>query len=401
MLFQPSKQSSPAGLRRFSAAMIRLFVFLLIASRPLFAGPEITLRPVAWSEQEAELRGLRSVLKGDSENISLAVHVAWRLVEKARRDGTPQPLSHAISALAPWWQEAAPHPEVLLLRATIRQSLHEFAPALKDLDSLVKACPRHAQAWLTRATVQLVSGDLEASVTSCHTLKELASPLIYSATLTAAESLRSDTPAARVLEQLLSSKPAESPAIQSWACSILADHHARWDRRQRADEWFREAIDLTPDDRSLLAARADFLLVENLPGEVKRLLESRTSDDLLLLRLALAAKAQHDPATVYTNLLRDHAATARELEVALHLREEAMLHLYLLNDPVTALPLAVRNWQAQREATDARLLLAAAAAAGQSDAAKPVLEWMAQQHVTVPDLTKAAAMCKSSIAASK
>jgi tetratricopeptide (TPR) repeat protein len=367
----------------------------LIGGRTLYAGPDLILRPAPWAEPEAELRALRSALRGDARNISLAVHVAWKLVEKARNDGTPQPLSHAMAALAPWWNEPEPHPEVLLLRATIHQSLHEFEPALKDLDALVKTRPSHAQAWLTRATVQLVSGDLIASAASCRKLKELASPLVHAAALTAAETLQRDTPVAAELERLLSAKPSDAPAVQSWACAILAEHLARWGRRQRADEWFREALSLTPGDRSLLAARADFLLAENLPGGLRSLLASRTSDDLLLLRLALAAKAQHEPAAVYVNLLKDHAQNARELGVSLHLREEAMLHLQLLNDPKTALPLAVENWQIQREAADARLLLTAAAAAGQPDAAQPVLEWMTQQNVTAPDLVKLAAALKN------
>lgn len=376
--------------------MIRCFLtVLLIGARTLHAGPDLILQPAPWTEPEAELRALRRALREDVQNISLAVHVAWKLVEKARNDGTPQPLSHAMSALAPWWNEPEPHPEVLLLRATIHQSLHEFEPALKDLDALVKARPSHAQAWLTRATVQLVSGDLTGSVASCRELKELASPLVHAAALTAAESLQRDTPAAVELERLLSAKPSDGPAVQSWACAILAEHLARWGRRQRADEWFREALSLTPGNRSLLAARADFLLTENLPGEVRFLPASRTSDDLLLLRLALAAKAQHDPAAVYVNVLKGHAEDARAIGVPLHLREEAMLHLQLLDDPKTALALAAKNWRNQREAADARLLLTAAANAGQPDAAQPVLEWMIQQNVTAPELTKLAAALKT------
>ena len=56
-------------------------------------------------------------------------------------------------------------------------------------------------------------------------------------------------------------------------------------------------------------------------------------------------------------------------------REEA--RFLLAGDPEAALRLAQANWASQREPWDARVLLAAALAAGQPQAAAPVLEWMA------------------------
>lgn len=53
-----------------------------------------------------------------------------------------------------------------------------------------------------------------------------------------------------------------------------------------------------------------------------------------------------------------------------------MYQLRLAHDPARALSLAQTNWQIQREPIDARLLLAAAAAARQPEAARPVLDWM-------------------------
>ena len=63
-------------------------------------------------------------------------------------------------------QPAPPEP-VLVLRATLRQSTHQFPAALADLDQAVKRNSDDVQAWLTRATVQTVTGDFGAARASC------------------------------------------------------------------------------------------------------------------------------------------------------------------------------------------------------------------------------------------
>jgi hypothetical protein len=57
-----------------------------------------------------------------------------------------------------------------------------------------------------------------------------------------------------------------------------------------------------------------------------------------------------------------------------HLGEEARFALSILDEPQTALELALENWNVQREPRDARIVLEAALAAGDHTAAKPVLE---------------------------
>ena len=65
----------------------------------------------------------------------------------------PRYLGRAQATLARWCDLPQPPPDVLLLRATIRQSLHDFTGARADLDRLIARRPRDAQAHLTRAVV--------------------------------------------------------------------------------------------------------------------------------------------------------------------------------------------------------------------------------------------------------
>src|SRR5262249_18901431 len=83
---------------------------------------------------------------------------APRPLREARRRPDPRYVGRAEAALAPWWELTAPPDAVQLLRATLRQTRHEFLPALADLDRLVARSPGDAQAQLSRAVVLTVLG---------------------------------------------------------------------------------------------------------------------------------------------------------------------------------------------------------------------------------------------------
>jgi predicted Zn-dependent protease len=60
-------------------------------------------------------------------NLKLAAALAQRYIEQARLEGDPRYLGYAESVLGPWWKQAQPPSEILVLRATLRQSTHQFA----------------------------------------------------------------------------------------------------------------------------------------------------------------------------------------------------------------------------------------------------------------------------------
>ena len=78
--------------------------------------------------------------------------LARSYLDSARSQGNDVRLiGRAQAALAPWWSAAEPPPAVRLLRATNKQSLHDFTAARAHLDALVAADPTDVQACLTRA----------------------------------------------------------------------------------------------------------------------------------------------------------------------------------------------------------------------------------------------------------
>jgi hypothetical protein len=79
-------------------------------------------------------------------DLSRATTLAAAHVRIARQEGDPRYLGYAQAALAPWWSDPNAPTSVLVLRATIRQSLHDFDAAVVDLGTALQREPRNAQA---------------------------------------------------------------------------------------------------------------------------------------------------------------------------------------------------------------------------------------------------------------
>jgi hypothetical protein len=335
--------------------------------------------PIARNPAARELRTLREQLAQTPDNLQLATHAAKRYIELGRAESDPRYYSYAQAALSPWWDQAQPPPEVLVLRATLRQNRHDFAGALEDLSQVLKAQPQNSQAWLTRAVILAVRGDAVGAQRSCLALLRLVNALVTTACISNAASLSGQAEKGySLLRQTLQGNPSASAQEQLWALTLLAEIAARLGLDREAEQYFTQALNLGLRDTYLLGAFADFLLDQDRPKEVQALLQDDTRPDGLLLRLALAEKRLAAP-TLEDRIanLQARFAASRNRGDTVHQREEARFYLHLLNQPQEALRLAQANWSVQREPWDARLLLEAAWQAGDPAAARAVLDWLA------------------------
>src|ERR1700758_449763 len=114
------------------------------------------------------LRGLNGQLTRSPDNLPLAILVAQGYLELGRVTGDPRYGGYAQAALAPWWDAAEAPQEVLVLRATLHQRMHEFDVALADLATVLNANPRNVQARLMRATVMQVQGVYDTAREECR-----------------------------------------------------------------------------------------------------------------------------------------------------------------------------------------------------------------------------------------
>jgi tetratricopeptide (TPR) repeat protein len=346
---------------------------------------------------QQELRRLRSQLAARPNDLALATTLAQRYIALARSETDPRYLGYAQAVLGPWWWLASPPPQVRLLRATLLQSTHQFNPALDDLKAVLAADPNNTQAWLTRATVQTVQGDYAGATASCARLSNLSTELV---TITCIANIGTVTGRALKSEQLLDltlERSANAPAeMQVWAMTLLAEMAQRRDDHVVAEARYRRALEMSPRDSYLLGAYADFLLERQRPREALAMLNDHTRIDALLLRRALALQQLGDQRQALAADVKELAArfdAAMQRGDTVHQREQARFELKLRHDPATALTLARKNWDVQKEPADIRIYLEAALQA--RDAARPVLDWVALNHTEDAAATRLIARLKT------
>lgn len=329
----------------------------------------------AWRQRSAA----RERCRQSPDDWREALGYARVCVDAFRAEGDPRHLSHAEAALGQWWRIASPPPEVRLWRAVILQCRHRFSEARADLEALVSERPELTQGWLTLSSVLLVMGEPKEARVRSQPLRETAGEFVFAVADAGAAGLSGDAENSRQrLVALLAGPCAVPPAHRAWACGMLADICERMGRVAEAESYFRAGLVLAPDDTYCLAAWADLLLSQGRYREVVDRLATRRENHALALRWACAKArlAESDAPYVETVValrVAERAAVARGEHG--HAREEARMHLELLDDPETALGRALLNWQTQREPADARLVVACARAAGKPAAAAPVLAW--------------------------
>ncbi|QJE00742.1 hypothetical protein HH212_12505 [Massilia forsythiae] len=385
------------------ASILALLLGLIPGS--VFAAPHIPVDgnqvverlPSRADPVQRELRRLRTELAASPNDLRLAGALAQRYIEQARIEGDPRYLGYAQAALAPWWTQPAPPDPVLVLRATLRQSTHQFPAALTDLDLAVKRDSNNVQAWITRATVQLVTGNLAAARASCMRLYSRAPALVVQTCLSGVGSVGGQAAASyRQLVEARASHPPATADVAVWVDTQLAEMAARSGDDARAEAHFRQAMKADEPDSYLLGAYADFLLDHDRAPEVVRLLKDKTRVDALLLRYALALQATGAPeAKEATDALRARFDAAMLRRDTVHQREQARFELALRRDPAAAVRLAKANWQVQKEPADLRILADCALASGDAEAARLVRDWLRSSRIEDRRVAATAARLKA------
>ncbi len=165
--------------------------------------------PAATTPRARQMNQLRAALAERPGDLGSALRLAQMDIEESRRRADPRFLGYAQAALAPWWTQEQPPEQVLLLRATIRQSVHDFATAMTDLNTVLDHDPNNAQALLTRAVVHSVRGEYDQALADCGPLPRLAPPPVAAVCVAQIYGVNGKAAdAAAMLEQALTSAAA-------------------------------------------------------------------------------------------------------------------------------------------------------------------------------------------------
>jgi hypothetical protein len=344
-----------------------------------------------------ELVALRAQWRRDPRNAESAAALALAYIEQALAEGDPRYVGYAQAVLQPWWHAPDAPAPVRTLRAIVLQYDHRFDEALADLAAATREQPDDALAWSWATAIHLVRADLDAARASCARLAELAADLVGAACRAQIDALSGRAGvAAASLRDALRAHGDDDPALRLWALTRLAETEERRGDAAAAEAAYRDALALQRPDVYLLAAHADFLLDQGRAPEVLALLKDQARADVLLLRLAIAAKTAQDPKRdAYARELAARFDAARARGDSTHQKEESRFALAVQGQPERALQLALANYRQQKEVADARIVLEAALAARRRAAAEPVLQWMAATGIEHPRLRALAAQLEA------
>ena len=326
----------------------------------------------ATAGSRGEDRQLRKALAARPDDPALALKVARRYLDQAHESGDPRFAGLALAALRAWPDPGSAPADVLLMRATLEQYLHEFDAAVVNLRLLLArpGSERNAQAWLTLATVLRVQGRYADSDIACREVGRAGVDVYATACLAENAALRGETGAARQSFEALLADARLPPSTRGWLTTSLAELEERDGRVAAADAAYRAVLRLGPDSYAALAY-ADFLIAQHRPAEALKVLKDETRTDTVVLRLAIAgtlaktAQGERDVAE-----MRERIALANERPEArvFHGREQAMFALAIERAPERALELARGDVARQREPLDLLVFAEAARASGQREA---------------------------------
>ena len=344
--------------------------------------------PAATDPAVREMAALRPRVEAQPGDAVLADRLARMYIDYGRRVGDGHYAGYAEAVVAPWLARPAPPPALLVTQATILQFRHQFAAARALLNRALAQDSRLAQGWLTLATLDLVEGRYDAAREHCtragkhggFALGLACSGHVLSYVGQAEQSIA-------LLSRIADDGPDIAPAFKAWVQGMLAESNERLGRFDAAETHYRKALAHAPDDNFLLVAFADLLLDRGRPRDVVRLLAGNEDADTAYLRVALAHAALGGPEAgryAWTMAARYAGYTVRGIDY--FDRERVRFVLHVERDPETALAIAQRNWVVQRAPWDARVLLEAALAARQPEAAAPVIAFVRESGLQDPEI---------------
>jgi len=308
-----------------------------------------------------------------------------RLISEARRSGDPRFLGYAERLFNQQASQDLNDP-LLVLRATLAQSLHRFDAARQDLKTVLDrsdAPAQRAQALLTLANIEMVQGQYDRAGPLCEQLTTEYPGLIASS-CHAQVAARTGSAKVAYDELATATRSLSNVSIQGflWAQGTLGDIAAQLGQNSAAGHWQR-VLSQDPDDLYTRAQLADWYLQNENPRQALVLTEGYEAvDSLAVIRAIALHRVNHPDAPALASRLRERFDEALWRGSMLHQRDLSRFELDIEQRPGAALQHAMANWASQREPLDTRLALRAALAAQDKAALGRLQEWLKQQNQT-------------------
>ncbi len=253
-------------------------------------------------------------------------------------------------------------PAMLVLAATIAQSLHDFDAALAHIDRALRERPGFDQAWLLRASIQLVRGQAEDARDSCRQLREVHILVAVGCRARVAIARGDNADAWKTMTAVIESLDRHTldPALSAWALSIAADAAAPIQREAAIDFYARSlALQESVQVRSALVDR--LISADRFDDAQQAIADGSGALPLQVRRFIVLKRLGEIDRIAQEIAVADHRFQHWiAAEDWAHAREMARFYIDVIDRPDLAQKLATINLGLQKEAED--LLLARRAA---------------------------------------
>ncbi|HBR97296.1 MAG TPA: hypothetical protein DD979_07945 [Gammaproteobacteria bacterium] len=316
-------------------------------------------------------------------NIQAAIARAKGYLDTAKSLQDARWYGFAQTALLPWWEDSGTPRDFALLKADILQHQHRFAESRDVLNAVIKQHPRDPQAVLNRAHMHLKLADFTRAEKDCQRLLLLDSPAVAAHCLASVKGLTGQGADALALLENTLAQAAQLPEDLVFELHLSAALIAHREQDMAlAERHYQRAMALSPQQVYLLTHYSDLLLERRKPEIVLSVIEADTPHRVLQIKRAQAL-VQLDPVAaqrVIDQMGRRFDAEAFFNDVRMH-QASAMYRLFLRSDAQGALPAALAHWADEQSPDSARLLIEAAAAAGQIRPAEAAIAYIRQSGV--------------------
>ncbi len=377
MLMPPNKAFIFCGVVFF--AMTFSLAFAQKPYRPKSEDQVLEILPKSLSLNRDRMESIRQKLAADPENVDLATAAAQGYIKMGSAESDPRFYGYARSAIEEWWEQELPPASVLKVRAKLKEKDHQYKEAIEDLETLLKRDPDDVQGWVEIVNLYRVIGSHALAEVSSRRLLNLGDKeaVLVATTPLLAVSGGAENAYDSLTAFIESTKEGQSQLVP-WAIAMQGDISAILGRFEIADKHYRKALSLNGGNIHLKRTYADFLLDQQHPQPVLKLLADHESDNGCLLLMAIAANrlAMQEQAVDLKSKMEMRFREIRLRGNKPHGRFESRFELELNNDPEKALEIALQNWDVQKENRDARAVLESALAAKNFTAAAPTIRFV-------------------------
>lgn len=346
------------------------------AARFVPTDPHFVVANVSQTVPDETLRQLMERWRADPESEAATLALASGYMEHARRVREPRFFGRAEALLAPLAKLPGAGGELRRLYAETLQYRHAFEPAEALLNELLGENPRDADARLRRASLRLTRGDFAGARADCVQLTASHVDFAVSGYACLAEAMAGSGELTRALELLATAAAQNSRLADAPRAYLLATRAELLERSGNPGDAiadYREASRLAPLDDAIRAAWSDSLVLQG--DSAAAMLPLQVENPGLALLVRRSALSKGGERVELQRRAREWLALEATRGDAGHHREAALLAL-ASDDPREALAAARRNFTAQRELADVRVLALAIVTAGDAAARTEFENWL-------------------------